>query len=487
MALSRSRRGASPIPFVIFMVFWLVSCYYAYDYNQRFEKSRQLNLRKKIDMLKVGENIPGLKDTREGLDREIRKLKMTLGYMPDGKQPDSVSVENVVKSATVKLNKYLDDAIPKSKDGGVYITRQSASDRDVKLMINGEYIQVPVYGQLLQPGKLSEVQYALNLEGVVRVLRLLSAKLTTYKDLLKTGIESEKGKLDSIKNRSQEQAGLLEQQIRATTSLAATHQSETEKVRSRFSSQIKDAKGERSLLEQKIQDTDKQITREKQVGNREVQSLQNQIVEANKKKGNLRRKLGAKKLRRQALRYATRQELVMSTVETDRPDGEIVLSDAQGVWINLGSQDKIRPGLIFFVFSPAAGDFWTYRAKVQVLRVQKEISQVRMIHVEDKFAPVSRGDKIFNKVYRTPNEITLRNDRTRVAFVGKFQRFEKRLPFIKSMLKRLGAQIDGKLTHWTNLVIVENGYEEDPDFIKATRDLNIEVLTIDQLREFIAY
>jgi hypothetical protein len=55
------------------------------------------------------------------------------------------------------------------------------------------------------------------------------------------------------------------------------------------------------------------------------------------------------------------------------------------------------------------------------------------------------------------------------------------------MLKRLGAQIDGKLTHWTNLVIVENGYEEDPDFIKATRDLNIEVLTIDQLREFIAY
>ena len=39
----------------------------------------------------------------------------------------------------------------------------------------------------------------------------------------------------------------------------------------------------------------------------------------------------------------------------------------------------------------------------------------------------------------------------------------------------------------TTLVIVESGFENDPAFIKATRELNIEVLTLAQLREFIAY
>ncbi len=476
------KRGSSPIPFVIFLLLWLVSCYFAYTYNEQKEKAQRRLVRKKISALKLGQTVPGLKRERVQLDLEIRQIKKVLGYLPDGRQLDTITVDNVIRSATVKLNSYHDNALPRGSDDEVTIFAEGK--KKVSLRINGESVQVPIFG-LRHQDKLLGVRYALNLESVLTVLRLVSARLGLHRQQVQHEIAQLENRLVTIEARSSKKQALVSADIRKNERTLVQHTSDRTQIKANFAAQISSAKSERSVLAQQIQKIDKRIQRTHQTGEKEVQTLENLIRQANRIKR--RRLLMNKKLKRRRKRYATREALLASTVDSDKPDGEIVSASAKHAWINLGRRDKVQPGMLFFVYTPTVGDFWAYRAKIQVLRVQAGIAKCRMIEVKDQFEPVTAGDKIFNKVYRTPREVTLRSERQRVAFIGRFPRSRKRLPFIKNMLRRLDARIDERLTHFTTLVIVESGFENDPAFIKATRELNIEVLTLAQLREFIAY
>jgi len=209
------RRGASPIPFVLFLLFWLVSCYFAYKYNQQLEKAEKLLKKKMISKLKLGETIPGLKKKKEEYDSEIRKLKKVLGYMPGDQLPDAVSVDNVVNSAMEKLDEYYEGAIPRGSKSSVYISKQKGGKK-TEIMVNGEFVQVPIMGQKLKADKLADVQFVLNLESVVSVLRSLADRLAIYRESVKNNISQLENRLASIKSGTSQRPALL-RSIRSTS------------------------------------------------------------------------------------------------------------------------------------------------------------------------------------------------------------------------------------------------------------------------------
>ena len=477
-------RGASPIPFVVFLLLWLVSCYVAHRCSAGRERSRERLARKKISALQPGQTVPGLETEQARLRLQIRRVKTVLGYAPEGRPAGSVPVDSVLASARATLNRYHDDAIPRGPDGPVTISAGGA-EKVVEIMIDGASVSLPIIGQ--RHDLLTTAPRVLNLERVVSVLRRLTQILHLHREQLRRQILVLQTRQRSIEAGSRARQMLVEVAIRRNEQALARHAEEAAEIKARLVAQLATARDERRELDRVIQSVDRKIQRVKQAGATEIQTLQNLIKQANKIRTAGIARGSRPAHRRPTRRYRTREALLAGTVLTDPPDGEVIASSADAVWIDLGRRDRVVPGMMFFVYSHAAGDDWAYRAKIQVLRVQESIARCRMIHVKDRFAPATAGDKLFNKPYRTPREITLRNEPQRVAFIGRFPRSGAKLPLIKNMLRRLGVRIDERLTHWTTLVVVEEDYERAPDFIRATQDLNIEVLTVAQLREFLAY
>lgn len=490
----RSReRGASPIPFVIFLVLWLGAAYWAYVNQQELEKRTAIVNRKKIASLKVSDNVPEIRKRTEQCNVQIRDLKALMGFGPTTEVSGAETpTETVISEANRKLDGYFENTKVKDASAGAFIGRQDAGTGAIELRINNLWIAVPIVGEQVKADKLKDKQYQLNLQNVLIVLLEVHDRLVRHQKNLESVIATKKEELSKLTDEGKNRSAELESGITKTKALIVECQAEKTKFETEYKAKTEAANAERTKLEGEASEYEEQYKRAITVGKREVQSLRNQIIETNRQKANLREQLGSMRVSRETSGVRlSRADLLRSAIETDEPDGEIAYSSSEeGVSLNIGRTHKVIPGLMFFVYSTAPGGGWTYRGKVQVVKILKDdIAQARVIELLDKFNPMSGGDKVFNKVFRTPAE-AFNKGPVRLTFIGEFPRHKDNMRYIKRKLEEFGVQVQDKLTHWTEIVIVddrEKRYEQDEDYIRATRDLNVEVMTIDQLNEFIQY
>lgn len=490
--MRRSDRGASPIPFIIFLLLWLGSCYAVYVWQEKHEKAYKLNQRKKISQLRLGETVVSIKETNARLETEIKELKAVLGFDADptsgaAKYQVSTAItldtDTMVKHAKTKLDLYHDNTMPGSE--GSFLSKKG--EKDVELKINGNWVAVPLMGEAVKVDKLKDKQYRLNLQSVMIVLQTLHDRLARYKKLLEDNIARAEDKLAKKQAEKNTRVNELQQAISAAEAQLSSLQGDKTKVESEYDAKINAAEEERSSLEREAAAIEEQYKEAIRDGKKQIQTYRNKIQEANRQKANLREKIASARGGDRKTGVRSAADLIRETIETDQPDGEVAYSTPDGVFLDIGRADKVKPGLKFFVYAQAPGGGWTYRGKIEVYKIiQDHIAQARILDLKDRFSPLTKGDKIFNKIFRTPAE-SFSKGPTRLTFMGEFPRHSTNMKYVKSQLRRFGVDVQDKLTHWTEIVVVDRKYEQLEEYVRATRDLNVEVMTMDQLKEFIHY
>jgi len=468
---ARQRQRVAMIASLVFALLWLVSALLTSHFKRAYERQQALLDRKKIEALPLHETVPGLKTRALRLRTEIERLKRLLGY---GGETDAVLVR-----AVQLLNGYHDDALADGMQGKRFMCQRG--EYVVRMRVAGRWIAVPIIGQRIEPDKLIDVPYLLNLENIVYVLRLLIDRMTLRHSELQKEIALLEKRLEGIHQGHGAKEAVLRKEIAKLERRQDDLQRTRRSITNRLGGQIRTTRQAHARLIGQQRLIDRKIASARALGEKQSEQLRNKIIQLHKSRDNFRRVHG---LRRRDRKYRNRYELISSAIEDDRPDGAIVSIDKRGAWINLGRKQGVKPGLIFFACSAARGDFWSHRATLRVIRSEANSSLCRVVEIKQAQLPPAKGDRLFNKVFRVAD-----NPRgpVRVVFIGKFPTSGAKLGQLKQLLTRIGATVEPRLTHRTTLVIVEADYLFDPAFLKATQDLNIEVLTTAQLREFISY
>jgi hypothetical protein len=104
----------------------------------------------------------------------------------------------------------------------------------------------------------------------------------------------------------------------------------------------------------------------------------------------------------------------------EEPDGEIVYSDptTHVTHINIGSRQNVVKGLKFVVFRYGEERKIRYKGKVEVVRVDEDMSRVAIIDEVDSYDPVVTGDLLLNPIWdaRNPRYIAFAGS----TFGGRF-------------------------------------------------------------------
>lgn len=167
---------------------------------------------------------------------------------------------------------------------------------------------------------------------------------------------------------------------------------------------------------------------------------------------------------------------------SEGPDGEVVVADAGMAVVNRGQSSWLMPGTIFDVWGIAKGGAKYKKGTIKVTSCDAETARASIIE-EDPRNPINKGDLIQSLTY-SPNR------QLRFVLVGEFKKMGKSTA--ESVLKKLGAAVDSKVTAMTNYVVVgapAAGQEslDDTDAVKTAKDLGIRMITEEQLSSFCRY
>lgn len=479
--MRRNDRGSSPIPFIIFLLLWLGAVYALFIYQDEYEQQRALVAKKQIAKLGLGETVPGIQRRIAELTERTQQLKRTLGFSKDGKaDPALQPTDTVIRSAREKLEKYHTDVVDNKTaveiDGG---------SRKVPLKVNGLWLSVPLAGDKVDESMLLQKKFRLNLQEVLNKLTWVHDQMVRHRDRIEQEITAKKRMLESETSSVGERTRLLDEQIAQYREKITSEEQTRDKELEALTSRIKEYEDERRKLEDDSATIENDFKQVRNKGKQESSAWRNKIQEAYRQRANLREQLSSMRVGRRDNSQLSREDLRTRVIETDDPDGEVAYSTTESVFINLGASNNIIPGLKFFVYAPGVSGAWNYRGKIQVVRVNEDdVSECRVIDLKDRFSPISRGDKIFNKVFRTPTEVFTRGP-VRLTFMGKFRASEREMRYLVTQLKRIGVDVQESMTHWTELLVVDREFETEDDYKRGTGDLNIEVIQFDQLAEFI--
>lgn len=134
----------------------------------------------------------------------------------------------------------------------------------------------------------------------------------------------------------------------------------------------------------------------------------------------------------------------------DDPDGVILGADNNiGVaYINLGSSDKVYPGLAFTV-STMRGGTRTPKGNVMVSRViDAHYSQVRILGLVDRERPITKDDLIANPFFNAKRPVHL-------FLAGELKKYPKTIAIER--LKTMGVVIDDQINDKTDFVLIPSG------------------------------
>jgi len=152
-----------------------------------------------------------------------------------------------------------------------------------------------------------------------------------------------------------------------------------------------------------------------------------------------------------------KKEHVVALAE-DPKDGQVVLAEPRRLvcYIDLGRENKVRPGMEFTVWRAGKGNQRQNLAEIRVIDVKESMSTCSIIEVLNSRVPVSKGHNISNPFY-SPIE-TLR-----VFISGNLQRYDSATA--KRRLAAEGVEISRVLDDRVDVIVLG-----DPDVSAATGD-----------------
>ncbi|MHC5011787.1 MAG: hypothetical protein ACYTG6_12725, partial [Planctomycetota bacterium] len=200
-------------------------------------------------------------------------------------------------------------------------------------------------------------------------------------------------------------------------------------------------------------------------------------------------------------RILTDKEVRDLAIRRDDVDGTVLAaSPTMGTAIiNLGSADKVFPGLKFRVSYMGRGGQRLTKGEVMVLRVTGPHSSTVSILAElDPANPIGRSDMLSNPFYSPTEEI-------HIWIAGELSRYP--LSVARTRLEKMGVIIDGELNGNTDYVVIpdsmaapvptddedmdeENGaavQSEYEQIEKLARDFGATVITESMLDNFLGY
>lgn len=171
-----------------------------------------------------------------------------------------------------------------------------------------------------------------------------------------------------------------------------------------------------------------------------------------------------------------------------RPDGEMLSSDfrSQTGWINLARKDRLLNGMKFEVFRYLKGGKEEPRGTIQVIQVGDKMSKVRLLTrfykdtevdlreldrqkdfvLRDfELDPIGQGDMIRNRFYDKSEKrvFVLAGTLTGVPNATTTYRATE----VTKLIEELGDEVHKKVTEETNYIVLGEGYDTDPNFLKA--------------------
>ncbi len=310
------------------------------------------------------------------------------------------------------------------------------------------------FGQIRQEGLVSDVTVYDQLQmlpGMKFLYEEFRGRHQLHAEANTRAVGAESRLREAIENHDR-----IETEFRATSDALKEQIVKLEKERANYYAE----------RDKEVDDLGRNMDDMRQEHSRDLQSRANEIEERNQKYGELQSRYAELQTKLGELQIKPGEQLSLR-----REDGRITLVDGLAVYINLGSNHQLTPGLQFAVY-PATGipaDGRT-KARIEVLRIYEDISECRILAI-DPSDVVVKDDLIANPVYDPRRPL-------RFVVVGEFdldgdgQDDSEGVERVASLIGHWGGEVADSLTSRVDFVVA--GFAPQvPHFITtpgSTRD-----------------
>lgn len=166
-------------------------------------------------------------------------------------------------------------------------------------------------------------------------------------------------------------------------------------------------------------------------------------------------------------------ELELKWLDEVEADGRIIETAANQVVIDIGSTDKVFPGLLFAVFNHERGRY-VPKGMVETIEVRERIAVCRILAQNDvKLYPIGKGDSIGNPVFDAAHPKTF-------YVAGEFKHYNK--SDIEGFIRATGGVVAKELGPNCDFLVA--GERSEPEQASA-RQFQILALNEDTLLNFV--
>lgn len=428
-----SKRGDSPVPLILFIVGTLIMGAMAYnDYNKLVQVQQRLK-NYEAEKMPSGKDYDLLESEKRANQDKVTGLSNLMGFgFQIGGNP--ISVSNVKET----LN-----AFKNEKDS-------NQNHKYPSLVGKAEFIEEEAI----------PITLTLNLHSVLEALQLRLSTLTEVNSILNSDIQKTQSSLDEERVQKDERLVVLADRIAKMEEEIA----EINAKRSEMVSQLTSEKDEAYTVAREVKT---QIEDVKKKNKRVLSRLRSKL---SSQRQEIKILIRQRKLGKRPDKISSEKTAKIFRLSYEEPDGEIVYSDPINrlTHINIGAQDNVVKGLKFMVFRYGKERQIRYKGKVEVTRVEPDLSRVVILEEVDKMDPIITGDYLMNPIWDA-------NNPKYIAFAGETFAARFKVKDLIRYCEDMGAKVeydkDGKpiVTVRTD-ILVASGPEARASFTKSVEE-----------------
>ena len=318
--------------------------------------------------------------------------------------------------------------------------------------INNEYKELKILNfDLIKEEELDYANSPASLEKIINAFTKHIYQLEKEIDLLKKNIETAEINISNTKMAKRE----IEKKL---TPILDSLKDKIDDENKRFNSKLskleqlyEQNKSDQKLVIGKSNKLAKSIVEEKQKFEKEIKEKTGKIKE-----------LQAAKYGRTVYSAILKQKDKHKEFQpaNAKIDGEIVFTDpkSQIVYISLGNESNLIPGLKFDVYRKGNKAKKNYIGTIEVQKIMNEVSCAKVIVLENELDPIVRGDLIINPVLNKDMPIYF-------AFAGNFAKISKEKA--AELISKIGGKVENKITSKTRFVVIGSNATQSQNYTAA--------------------
>lgn len=314
--------------------------------------------------------------------------------------------------------------------------------------------------------------------------------------------------LEENLQQARDRAAALDQEL---ADVRSTYNASVTELEQRLDQTRSDFASYRQSVEQMEQDLTSNVQQVRQEREQRIAELERERTEWQREADRLR----------QSLADARRRDAGIAAPDLLQPDGQIaaLVEDQNNVYINLGRNERIVPGMTFEVFSPnqpiAPDQYDEVRGKatIMVFDVGESSAQARIVRQQTggRNQGVSEGDRIINLAY-SPDTIYTFFVHGRFDMEGTGEPTAADRERIASIIRQWGGRVVDNLTYEVDFVVLgtepplpgeepdsldvaevrahaeaQRRYERHQEVVGEARSLNIPLLNQNRFLSLVGY